>query len=308
MNSDLITDFSQAQKIFVYSGERKKMKILITGANGQLGTDLQKILTSQSIEFVATDSAELNILDEVCVREFVKGKNFTHIINCAAYNNVDKAEEEVELCRKLNTEAPKLLAQISHEIGAVYVTYSTDFVLDGEKKSPYFEEDVANPLSIYGHSKLDGERAVFSVNKSCFVIRTSWVFGMGNNNFNKQVIGWSQGKTELAIVDDQVSSPTYSYDLADFTLKLIETSEYGLYHFSNSGECSKRDQAEYVLKKMGWQGVVKGAKTADFNLPAKRASYSKLDSSKFERVVGEKIPTWQSGIDRFLEEYTKKEV
>ncbi|MCX5774552.1 MAG: dTDP-4-dehydrorhamnose reductase [Fusobacteria bacterium] len=281
------------------------MKILITGANGQLGTDLQKILTAQKYEFVATDSAELNILDEVRVREFVKGNLFTHIINCAAYNNVDKAESEVELCRMLNTEAPKLLAKISREIGAVCVTYSSDFVFDGKKKSPYFEEDVANPLSAYGHSKLEGERAVLSVNKKCFVIRTSWVFGMGNNNFNKQVIGWSQGKSELSIVEDQVSSPTYAYDLADFTLKLLNSKEYGLYHFSNSGECSKREQAEYVLKKMGWQGEVKGAKTSDFSLPAKRAHYSKLDSSKFESVVGEKIPTWQNGIDRFLEEYKK---
>jgi dTDP-4-dehydrorhamnose reductase len=215
---------------------------------------------------------------------------------------VDKAESEQALCRALNTTAPETLAKISKEIGAIYVTYSSDFVFDGQKKTPYVEEDKASPLSVYGKSKHDGELAVLSAYEKVYVIRTSWVFGMGNNNFNKQVIAWSNGKTELSIVDDQVSVPTYSYDLALYTLKLLKTNQFGLYHLSNDGECSKRDQAEYVLKKIGWQGVVKAAKTADFNLPAKRAAYSKLDSSKLEAVIGEKMPSWQSGIDRFLVE------
>ena len=134
------------------------------------------------------------------------------------------------------------------------------------------------------------------------MIRTSWVFGIANNNFNKQVINWSKSRNELNIVDDQVSVPTYSMDLAEFSWKLIQTEKFGLYHITNDGIASKYDQAKYVLEKIGWKGTLGRAKTADFNLPAKRPAYSKLDSSKVEKLLGEKIPTWQSGIDRFLEE------
>jgi len=140
------------------------------------------------------------------------------------------------------------------------------------------------------------------LNDKSFVIRTSWVFGIANNNFNKQVINWSKTRDELNIVDDQVSVPTYSKDLAYFSWKLIETKKYGLYHMSNSGICSKYDQAKYVLDNIGWTGKLGTSKTEDFNLPAKRSKFSKLDSTKLENIVGEKIPSWQDAIDRFLEE------
>ena len=147
-----------------------------------------------------------------------------------------------------------------------------------------------------------GEEAVLAEYDKSFVIRTSWVFGIANNNFNKQVINWSKTRDELNIVDDQVSVPTYSKDLAYFSWKLIETKKYGLYHMSNSGICSKYDQAKYVLDKIGWTGKLGISKTEDFNLPAKRSKFSKLDSTKLENMVGEKIPSWQDAIDRFLEE------
>lgn len=276
--------------------------ILIAGANGQLGHDLQKILKEKNKEFFATDYKELDITDIEAVREFVKDKNIDLIINCAAYNNVDKAEEEKELCYKLNAYAPRDLAKVAKEIGAEFVTYSTDFVFDGKKKTPYKEEDEVNPLSIYSQAKAEGEKLVKAEYEKSYIIRTSWVFGIANNNFNKQVINWSKGRDELIIVDDQKSSPTYSYDLADFTLKLLETKKYGLYHISNDGIASKYDQAKYVLDSIGWKGTLKKGKTSDFNLLAKRAEYSKIDSTKIEEVVGEKIPSWQSGIDRFLKE------
>ena len=133
-------------------------------------------------------------------------------------------------------------------------------------------------------------------------MRTSWLFGIANNNFNKQVINWSKSKDELSIVDDQISSPTYSKDLAYYSWELIKTKKYGLYHLSNGGEASKYDQGKYVLDKIDWQGKLNRAKTKDFNLKARRAEYTKLDSSKLEKVIDKKIPSWENGIDRFLEE------
>lgn len=276
--------------------------ILLTGANGQLGTDFKKLFDMKNILYIATDYMDLDITDIEKVREFVKGKEIKYIINCAAYNNVDKAEEEIGLCKRLNTVAPKNLAMVAKEIEAIFVTYSTDFVFGGGQTTPYTEEDEVSPLCIYAQSKAEGEKLVLATYEKSFVIRTSWVFGMGNNNFNKQVIGWSKTRDELNIVDDQVSSPTYSWDLAEYSWDLIQSNKFGLYQLSNDGECSKYGQAKYVLDAIGWKGKLGTAKTVDFNLPAKRAEYSKISSEKAERVIGRKMPSWQSGIDRFLRE------
>ena len=278
------------------------MKILLTGSNGQLGYDFKKLFDCLKIEYIATDYQELDITNnESLERFFTENKDFTHIINCAAYNDVDKAETD-EKVKLLNIIAPYKLAEFTKKIDAVYVTYSTDFVFDGDKREPYTEEDTPNPLSEYGKSKYEGEKSVLKTYDKSFVIRTSWVFGIANNNFNKQVINWSKSRDTLNIVDDQVSVPPYSRDLAEISWTLIQTGKYGLYHISNEGIASKYDQAKYVLEKIGWEGKLNRAKTADFNLPAKRPEYSKLSSEKVEKLLGEKIPTWQSGIDRFLEE------
>ena len=284
-----------------YIGEN----VLLTGADGQLGQDFQKLFDKLSIKYIVTDYKELDVTNKEKVKEFVDNNDFTMIINCAAYNNVDKAEEEPEKCYILNSYVPKYLAEICKEKNIIFVTYSTDFVFDGEKEIPYTEEDIPNPLSVYSKAKLEGEKYSLEYEKS-FVIRTSWVFGMGNNNFCKQVINWSKGKDKLKIVDDQISSPTYSKDLAEYSWELIQTDKYGLYHLSNGGEASKFEQAQYILKKIGWTGVLERAKTEEFPLPAKRAQYSKLDSSEIEKIVDKKIPHWKTGIDRFLEEMKEK--
>ena len=277
--------------------------ILITGANGQLGYDFQRLFDSLEVKYIATDVVDFDITNEKSIDDFfLKHNNISLIINCAAYNDVDKAETDSDFCMLLNSRAPFNLAKKAKEIGATFVTYSTDFVFDGDIKDPYTEEDVPNPPSVYAKSKRMGEEAVLAEYDKSFVIRTSWVFGIANNNFNKQVINWSKTRDELNIVDDQISVPTYSKDLAYFSWKLIETKKYGLYHMSNSGICSKYDQAKYVLDKIGWTGKLGTSKTEDFNLPAKRSKFSKLDSTKLENMVGEKIPSWQDAIDRFLEE------
>ena len=277
--------------------------ILITGANGQLGYDFQRLFDSLKAKYIATDVADFDITNEKSIDDFfLKHNNISLIINCAAYNDVDKAETDSDFCMLLNSRAPLNLAKKAKEIGATFVTYSTDFVFDGDIRDPYTEEDMPNPPSVYAKSKRMGEEAVLAEYDKSFVIRTSWVFGIANNNFNKQVINWSKTRDELNIVDDQVSVPTYSKDLAYFSWKLIETKKYGIYHMSNSGICSKYDQAKYVLDKIGWTGKLGTSKTEDFNLPAKRSKFSKLDSTKLENIVGEKIPSWQDAIDRFLEE------
>ena len=278
------------------------MKILLTGSNGQLGHDFKKIFNKKNIKYIATDYKELDITSDKDLNKFFQeNEEITHVINCAAYNDVDKAENDPKTWL-LNAEAPKNLALIANKIGAIFVTYSSDFVFDGLEKEPYTEKDILNPISEYSKSKVQGEKMVLESCKRSFVIRTSWLFGIGGNNFNKQVINWSKSRNELNIVDDQVSVPTYSMDLAEFSWKLIQTGKFGLYHITNDGIASKYDQAKYVLEKIGWKGTLGRAKTADFNLPAKRPAYSKLGSSKVEKLLGEKIPTWQSGIDRFLEE------
>lgn len=278
------------------------MKILLTGSNGQLGYSFKKLFDSLKIKYIATDYQEMDITDDEAMEQFFdKNSNFTHIINCAAYNDVDKAETD-EKVKLLNITAPYKLAEFAEKMKAIFVTYSTDFVFNGQKKEPYIEEDTPNPASVYGKSKYEGENKVLKIYNKSFIIRTSWLFGIGGNNFNKQIINWSKLRDSLNIVDDQVSAPTYSADLAEFSWKLIQTKKYGLYHITNNGEASKYDQAKYVLEKIGWEGKLNRAKTADFNLPAKRPEYSKLSSEKVEKLLGEKIPTWQSGIDRFLEE------
>ena len=277
--------------------------ILMTGANGQLGYDFQRLFDSLGTKYIATDIVDFDITDTKSIDDFFSVHNSINIIiNCAAYNNVDKAESEIELCNKLNAEAPVNLAKKAKEIGAIFVTYSTDFVFYGDIKNSYTEEDMPNPPSIYAKSKRLGEISVLEEYEKVFIIRTSWLFGLANNNFNTQVINWSKDCTELSIVDDQLSSPTYSKDLAYYSWKLINTNLYGLYHITNSGSCSKYDQAKYVLDKIGWTGNLRKIKTEELNLPAKRSKFSKLDSTKVENIIGEKIPGWQDAIDRYFNE------
>lgn len=287
--------------------------ILITGAKGQLGYDFQRLFDELGKEYLVTDRESLDISDFQAVNMYIlnniisKGKQLELIINCAAYNNVDKAEEERETCYKLNGYAPRDLAVLAKKYGADYITYSTDFVFDGEKKIdgrniPYNEEDIPNPLSTYSQAKREGELLTLASYDRVFIVRTSWVFGIANNNFNKQVLNWASTREKLSIVDDQVSAPTYSRDLAFYSWELIKSKKYGLYHLSNNGIASKYDQAKYLLEKTDWKGELSRGKTSDFPLPAKRTPYSKLDSSKLEKVIGMKIPTWQDAIDRYMKE------
>ena len=277
--------------------------ILLIGSNGQLGHEFKKLFNNNNIKYLAVDHNELDISNENEIKSFFELNNkFDIVINCAAYNEVDKGEEESAMAIKINTYGALELAKCAKEINAIYVTYSTDFVFDGKKREPYTEEDIPNPLSEYGKSKANGEKLILENYEKSYVIRTSWLFGIGGNNFNKQVINWSKTKDILKIADDLVSVPTYAKDLAYFSWKLIQTGRFGLYHITNSGVTSKYEQAKYILEKIKWKGKIERAKADDFKSPAERPKYSKLSSEKVENLLGEKIPNWENGLDRFLKE------
>jgi dTDP-4-dehydrorhamnose reductase len=276
------------------------MKVLLTGANGQLGRAFQELFKNEKIEFIAAPKEELDITDLRKIREFVsKNPGITHIINCAAYNKVDEAEKDWKTAYLVNGLGPRNLAIVANEIDAELVHYSTDYVFSGEKGSPYTIYDTPDPINRYGESKVLGERFIMSIADKFYLIRTSWVFGDGEN-FAKKVIEWSKKNQVLRIVDDEISSPTYAPDLARATWELIKQRAYGLYHITNSGYCSRYEWAEFILNKIGWSGELKRAKQEDFNLPAKRPRFSVLDNFGLEETVGVKIPHWKTAVERFL--------
>ena len=256
---------------------------LIFGANGKLGTDFKELFDSMGEKYIATDKNEVDITNGDFLRAYIKTMHQNYkidtIINCAAYNDVDKAETEKELCYKVNAEAPANLAMIASEIGATYITYSTDFVFDGmmtnylyNESTGYTEEDEPHPLSAYAKAKYEGELLISQIMENpentskIYIVRTSWVFGKGSMNFVEKIIELSKEKDELKVVDDQVSSPTYSKDLAYYSWELIKKGcESGIYHLTNDGIVSKYEEAQYILEKISWKGKLIRAKSEEFN-------------------------------------------
>ncbi len=278
------------------------MKVLVTGARGQLGQDVEKACGARGIPCVAADSRTLDITDARRAREFIRECSPDAIINCAAYNAVDQAETEWERAFRVNGLAVRTLAHAARETGAVLVHYSTDYVFDGRTDRPYTIADRPNPLSRYGQSKLLGEQMVRELGDRYFLVRTSWVFGKGNVNFARKVLEWGEEKEFLKVVDDQVSAPTATADLARATLDLLETGEYGLYHLTNGGSCSRFGWARFILEATHWKGTIVPGKTADFPVPAARPAYSVLDNLGSPEVLGYSLPSWQDATLRYLKE------
>jgi len=296
------------------------MKILITGANGQLGQDLQKECDRRRIEYVASDYIagpdsinpqilstankllHLDITDLRAVREITDQTKPDAIINCAAYNAVDKAEEDWKNAFSVNAIGPKNLAITASKRGIPIMHFSTDYVFDGKKGSPYFVWDKPNPLSKYGESKLYGERLVSLFSNRCFVVRLSWVFGAGNTNFVKKILEWSKEKDELKVVDDQISSPSYTVDLSGAIIDLLETGNYGIYHMTNTGYCSRYEWAKYILELTGWKGKIIPAESTEFKTAAQRPEFSALDGFPLKETIGYELPDWKDATERFLKE------
>jgi len=278
------------------------MKVLVTGSHGQLGQDIVNQCTIRGIECVATNSKTLDITDQKSVNGMVKTHKPDIIFNCAAYNAVDRAEEEWRKAFSVNGLGVKHLALAANEYGSILVHYSTDYVFDGNNNRPYTVVDTPHPVSRYGESKLFGEDIVRDLCHHYFLIRVSWLFGKGNANFVSKVLDWSREKTEIAVVDDQISSPTYTVDLAKATLDLVATHSFGLYHITNTGACPRYDWARYILEKAEWTGKLLNVKSRVFKTPAHRPAYSVLDNFGTPETIGYTLPSWQDATSRYLRE------
>lgn len=280
------------------------MKYLVTGVNGQLGYDLVKELENKkNAEIVKTDREMMDITDQAQVEKVIAQDNpdIDVIFHCAAYTSVDKAENEQELCQKINVEGTKKLVAIAKKINAKFVYISTDYVFDGEKDGIYEIEDMTNPQSIYGSTKLQGEIEARKLEKH-FIVRISWVFGKNGKNFIKTMLRLAEEKEEISVVDDQVGSPTYTKDLAKLLVNIVETEHYGTYHATNEGYCSWADLAEFIIQTTGKSTVIKRITSEEYPQKAKRPKNSKMSKSKLTQKGFETLPNWKDAIQRFLEE------
>jgi len=275
------------------------MKVLITGAKGQLGKAFQELFEKENVNCLLTDKKLLDITNFKLTRKFIeeKNKDITHIINCAAYNDVDKAEKDWKQAFNVNGLGVRNLALCANNIEAELVHYSTDYVFSGEKFK-YNISDTPNPVNKYGESKVLGENFL-SVAKKSYLIRVSWVFGDGEQNFPIKLINWSKKNNQLKIITDEVSSPTYTIDLAEATLELIKLKAQGKYHITNSS-CSRYNWAKYILNKIGWKGELLKAKQADFKTEAKRPKSSILDNFGYFETTGNQLRDWKEVTNDFL--------
>jgi len=280
------------------------VRVLITGGKGQLGKDLIRVLGEKgNHEVIGVDREKMDITDARQTWKVIQDIKPEVIIHAAANTNVDGCELDPDNAYLVNGLGTRNVAAAAQEFGAKLVYYSTDYVFDGTNNKPYEEFDPVNPKSGYGRSKLAGEEFVKALSTRFFIVRTAWVFGKFGNNFVKTIMRLAGEKKELTIVDDQVGSPTYTYDLARFTEELINTSLYGYYHATNSGACSWFEFTQAILEEAGIQGVtVRPIKTCELNRPAPRPAYSVL-SDRSIRLNGFKpFRPWREALRAYLED------
>jgi dTDP-4-dehydrorhamnose reductase len=277
------------------------MNIVITGAGGQLGRDMVRVCSEKGLPVHAAESRHLDITDYPAVKDYLTRHRCDLLINCAAYNAVDEAEQNWKTAYGVNGLGVRNLALAMNECGGTLVHYSTDFVFDGESSRPYTIADSPHPINRYGESKLLGEKFVRDLSDRYYLVRVSWVFGPGNVNFVKKVMVWSRTSTELRIVNDQVSSPTYTRDLAKATLDLVKTGMYGLYHITNDGYCSRYEWAVHILDLLGWEGKIIPVSSREFPTPARRPGFSVLDNFGSPEILGYSLPDWKDATRQFLD-------
>ncbi|MFZ5805559.1 MAG: dTDP-4-dehydrorhamnose reductase [Acidobacteriota bacterium] len=274
------------------------MRVLITGARGQLGRALVDLGRGQGWQLWAYDLPEFDLTDVGAVQEAVRTAQPEVIFNAAAFTAVDRAEEEPEAAFAVNARAVATLASVADEVGALLVHLSTDYVFDGQNSRPYREDDPPNPLSVYGRSKLEGEKAAARASKH-LIVRTSWLFGRGWNfveAIRKQLLG---GARELRVVADQFGRPTYAEDLAEALVRLVNAGAYGLFHVANTGETSWAGFAREIAAQLGFSVPVVDISTEEAGRPAPRPRYSVLDTAKFDSL-GQPLPPWQEALARYL--------
>lgn len=286
----------------------KKTKILVTGSNGQLGSELRELSNEYAdYSFTFTDVAELDITDIKALDDFFSKEKYDFVINCAAYTAVDAAESNQELAFKLNTTAVDMLVEMAEKYGFFFVQISTDYVFDGEKNVPYVEEDVPIPSSTYGKTKLEAERLIIYSDINAIVIRTAWLYSTYGKNYVKSMIKYGNERDEMNIVFDQVGTPTYARDLADAILTIIpqlqqkEKPYREIFQYTNEGVCSWFDFTKHIYNHEGIKCKVNPIRTCDYPTAAQRPAYSVLDKSKIKKAFGIDIPYWTDSLDAMLE-------
>ncbi len=277
------------------------MRILVTGVKGQLGHDVMNELAKRGHVGIGVDVEEMDITDAKKVEEVIKASEVDAVIHCAAYTAVDAAEDQVELCRKINAEGTENIAKVCKELDIKMMYISTDYVFDGEGTRPWKPDDERHPLNVYGQTKYEGELAVEKYLEKYFTIRIAWVFGVNGKNFIKTMLKLSETHSELNVVDDQIGSPTYTYDLAVLMVDMIQTEKYGRYHATNEGLCTWYEFACEIFRQAGRNVKVNPVSSDEFPAKAKRPHNSRMDKSKLAENGFTPLPTWQDALKRYLE-------
>ena len=283
-----------------------RKKIVVTGANGQLGNELQQLATSYpGFDFIFTARHELPLDNPGTISHFIEDHQPHYFINCAAYTAVDKAESEKELANKINAEAPGVIAAACKKNNTRLIHISTDYVFNGEGKKPYQEDDATDPVNFYGATKLEGEKKVMQFNPESIIIRTAWVYSLFGNNFVKTMLRLMRERDQINVVNDQVGTPTYAADLAEVILKIISSEQWeaGIYHFSNEGQISWYDFALAIKDLSGSSCKVNPITTSEYPTPAKRPYYSVLDKTKMQQTFHIPVKDWKTSLSVFMERF-----
>lgn len=281
------------------------MRILVTGASGQLGYDVERELERRGIEHLGTSSKELDITDRAAVERLMAAYRPDAAIHCAAYTKVDLAEDEPERCWAVNADGTRNLAAACREIGAKMLYISTDYVFPGTGERSYETGDPTGPVNTYGRSKLAGELAVQSLLEKYFIVRISWVFGKNGNNFVKTMLRLAETKAELSVVCDQIGSPTYTADLAPLLCDMVQTERYGVYHATNEGTCAWSEFAEAIFELAGRQVVVHPIPTSAYPTRAVRPLNSRMSKERLRDNGFQELPEWKNALARYLKEITE---
>lgn len=288
------------------------MNILVTGANGQLGNEMRIVSRNSQDHYIFTDVAELDITNAMAVEKMVNDNDIKAIINCAAYTNVDKAEDDYDFAELLNATAVKHLAQAIKKNDGILIHVSTDYVFGGTKNNtPCNEDEPANPTGVYGITKLHGEQSIIEVGCKHLIIRTAWLYSEFGKNFVKTMLNLTATKPNLNVVFDQVGSPTYAYDLAQAIFNIVENRKYegqdGIYHYSNEGVCSWYDFTKMIAEYAGHTDCdIQPCHSDEFPSKVVRPSYSVLDKTKIKKTFAIHIPYWTDSLQRCLAKLAKQ--
>jgi len=277
--------------------------ILITGSHGQLGNEMQQTARRfPQFNYLYTDIEELDICDKAALDAFVKANAVNVIVNCAAYTAVDKAEDDVELCYKINADAVRNIGEIAAENNLKVVHVSTDYVFDGTNHIPYTEDQPVCPATVYGKSKLAGEQALLKTCKQAVILRTAWLYSSFGNNFVKTMMKLGTERDSLNVIFDQIGTPTYAADLADAIMRIISSKNFvpGIYHFSDEGVCSWYDFTKSIHRLAGITCDVRPIETKDYPARAPRPHYSVLNKAKIKSTYGIVIPHWEESLERCI--------